>query len=80
MGELCRHIHEASHSREAAMVFGFSRLAKEMMNGHGQGIRKIVVKVEFVEIQIALLGFQGSQPTVRTWMHNKPGLTFEPQL
>jgi len=50
MGELCRHIHEASHSREAAMVFGFSRLAKEMMNGHGQGIRKIVVKVEFVEI------------------------------
>ena len=30
------------------MVFGFSWLAEEMMNGHGQGIRKIVVKVEFV--------------------------------
>jgi hypothetical protein len=30
------------------MVFSFSWLAKRMMNRHGQGIRKIVVKVEFV--------------------------------
>jgi hypothetical protein len=36
--------------RDAAMVFSFSWLAEEMMNGHGQGIRKIVVKVEFVGI------------------------------
>ena len=31
------------------MVSHFSWLAKKMMNGHGQGIRKIVVKVEFVK-------------------------------
>jgi len=31
------------------MVFSFSWLAEEIMNGHEQGIRKIVVKVEFVE-------------------------------
>ena len=30
------------------MVFSFSWLAKRMMNGHGKGIGKIVVKVEFV--------------------------------
>jgi len=31
------------------MVFSFSWLAEKMMNQHGQGIRKIVVKVEFLE-------------------------------
>ena len=31
------------------MVFSFSWLAEEMMNGHGQGTRKIFVKVEIVE-------------------------------
>ena len=49
-GESCRYIHEASYSREAEMVSRFSRLAEKMMNGHGKGIRKIVVKVEFVKL------------------------------
>ena len=48
-GKSCRYIHEASFSIEAEMVSRFSRLAEKMMNGHGQGIRKIVVKVEFVK-------------------------------
>jgi len=30
------------------MMFSFSWLAEKMMNRHGQGITKIVVKVEFV--------------------------------
>jgi len=30
------------------MVFSFSWLVEKMMNRHGKGIRKIVVKVEFV--------------------------------
>ena len=50
MGKLGRHICETSYSREPAMVFSFSWRVEEMMNGHGQGIRKIVVKVEFVGI------------------------------
>ena len=31
------------------MVSCISRCVEKMMNGHGQGIRKIVVKVEFVK-------------------------------
>jgi len=38
-GKLCIHVHEASIGREDEMVFGFSWLAEEMMNRHGQGIR-----------------------------------------
>ena len=40
------------------MVFSFSWLAEKMMNGHGQGIRKIVVKVEFVSFdnELVILG------------------------
>ncbi|MCY6524944.1 hypothetical protein, partial [Actinobacillus pleuropneumoniae] len=48
--ENCADINETSYSREDAMVFRFYWLAVAMMNGHGQGIRKTIVKVEFVDI------------------------------
>jgi len=46
---LCRHDHETSFGREVAMVFGFSWLVEKMMNGNGQGIKRIVVKVDIVK-------------------------------
>jgi len=33
------HVHETSTIREVAVVFGFSSLAKEVMNGFGKGIK-----------------------------------------
>lgn len=50
MEELCRHIHEASYNGEVAVVFGFSWLVEETMNGNGKGIRKNNFKVDFVEM------------------------------
>jgi hypothetical protein len=46
---LCRHVYTTNFVREIAVEFGFSWfVGKVMIEFFGQGIRKIVVKVEIV--------------------------------
>jgi len=44
---LCKHVHETGIVREVVVMFDFSWLVKEVMNGLGEGIMQIFSRWRF---------------------------------